>query len=157
MPNTNIYFAGPLFSIAERNYNQELTSKIENIDFKVFLPQRDGAELDKQPFEKLTQSERNRVIFDLDVEQVLDSDVFLFILDGRVPDEGACFELGIAYYQKRHTNPEKQIIGLHTDMRASFINSKLNAMIEGAFDKIFTSEFDLLEYLSKIKERVTTP
>ena len=103
-----IYFAGPLFSKAERDYNQELTLKIENIDYKVFLPQRDGAELDKPPYQGMTQSERNKAIFELDVKQVLNCDIFLFVLDGRVPDEGACFELGIAYSQKSQDNSKKK-------------------------------------------------
>jgi nucleoside 2-deoxyribosyltransferase len=145
MTKNKIYFAGPLFSKAERNFNENLTSKIENIDFKVFLPQRDGAELDKPPFTGMTQSERNKAIFDLDIRQVLGCDIFIFVLDGRVPDEGACFELGIAYNQNKH------IIGLHTDMRASFIDSKLNAMIEGAFDKIFTTEVELIDYLNDLQ------
>ena len=98
----------------------------------------------------MTQSERNKAIFDLDVKEVLDCDIFLFVLDGRVPDEGACFELGIAYNQKSQNNSKKHIIGLHTDMRASFINSKLNAMIEGSFDKIFISEKDLIDYLREM-------
>ncbi|SHJ68443.1 Nucleoside 2-deoxyribosyltransferase [Arenibacter nanhaiticus] len=145
MTRNKIYFAGPLFSMAERNFNENLTSKIESIYFKVFLPQRDGAELDKPPFIGITQSERNKAIFDLDIRQVLSCDIFIFVLDGRVPDEGACFELGIAYNQNKH------IIGLHTDMRASFIDSKLNAIIEGAFDKIFTSEKELIDYLSELQ------
>lgn len=151
-----IYFAGPLFSQAERDYNQKLCSQIENIGFKVFLPQRDGAELDKPPYQEMTQLERNKVIFELDVKQVSDSDIFLFVLDGRVPDEGACFELGIAYNQKIQNNSEKLIIGIHTDMRASFINSKLNAMIEGAFDKILHSEQKLIDSLTEIQKRITT-
>ena len=150
MMKNKIYFAGPLFSKAERDYNQELTLKIENIDYKVFLPQRDGAELDKPPYQGMTQSERNKAIFELDVKQVLNCDIFLFVLDGRVPDEGACFELGIAYSQKSQENSKKHIIGLHTDMRPSFINSKLNAMIEGPFDKIFISEKNLIDYLNQI-------
>ena len=150
MIKNKIYFAGPLFSKAERDYNQKLTLKIENIDYQVFLPQRDGAELDKPPYQGTTQSERNKAIFELDVKQVLNCDIFLFVLDGRVPDEGACFELGIAYSQKSQDNSKKHIIGLNTDMRASFINSKLNAMIEGPFDKIFISEKDLIDYLNQI-------
>lgn len=141
-----VYFAGSLFSQAERDYNQKFCSQIESLGFKVFLPQRDGAELNQN----MTLSERNKAIFDLDVAQVLDCDVFLFVLDGRVPDEGACFELGVAYYQKKQNNSKKHIIGLHTDMRASFLDSKLNAMLDGAFDQIFTSEKELITYLNKI-------
>jgi nucleoside 2-deoxyribosyltransferase len=143
MTKNIIYFAAPLFSKAERNFNENLTSKIESFDFKVFLPQRDSAELDKSPFNGMTQAESNKAIFDLDIRQVLSCDIFISVLDGRVPDEGACFELGIAYNQNKH------IIGLDTYMRASFIDSKLNAMIEGAFGKIFTSEKELIDYLSE--------
>lgn len=152
MLKNKIYFAGPLFSKAERNYNDQLCLQIEDIGFKVFLPQRDGAELDKSPYQEMTQSQRNKVIFELDVKKVIDCDIFLFVLDGRVPDEGACFELGIAYNLKVQNNSKKHIIGLHTDMRASFIDSKLNAMIEGAFDEIFTSENDLIDYLRQIQK-----
>ncbi|MDO6675876.1 nucleoside 2-deoxyribosyltransferase [Tenacibaculum sp. 1B UA] len=146
MLKNKVYFAGPLFNEAERAFNQNLTSKIENIGFTVFLPQRDGAELDKPPFDGMTQTERNKAIFNLDIKQILNCDIFLFVLDGRVPDEGACFELGIAYSNKKH------IIGLHTDMRASFIDSKLNAMIEGSFDKIFTSKQETIDYLINLNK-----
>lgn len=146
MLKNKIYFAGPLFSQAERNFNIELTERIEKLNFEIFLPQRDGAELDKPPFINMTQEERNKAIFKLDVNQVSQCDIFLFILDGRVPDEGACFELGLAYNQK------KMIIGLHTDMRASFIDSKLNAMLEGAFDELFTSAEALINYLKGLQE-----
>lgn len=146
MLKNKVYFAGPLFNEAERAFNQNLTSKIENIGFTVFLPQRDGAELDKPPFDGMTQTERNKAIFNLDIKQILNCDIFLFVLDGRVPDEGACFELGIAYSNKKH------IIGLHTDMRASFIDSKLNAMIEGSFDKIFTSKQEIIDYLINLNK-----
>ena len=134
-------------------YNQRLTSKLESINFKVFLPQRDGAELDKSPFQEMTVFKRNQTIFELDIEQVLYCNIFLFVLDGRVPDEGSCFELGVAYNQKRQKNSEKQILGLHTDMRASFIDSKLNAMIGVPFDEIFKSEKELIDYLNKINNR----
>ncbi|WP_417885077.1 nucleoside 2-deoxyribosyltransferase [Zunongwangia sp.] len=149
MKKKKIYFAGPLFSQAERNFNIELTKKIEKFNFEIFLPQRDGAELDKPPFINMTQNERNNKIFELDIKEVSECEIFLFILDGRVPDEGACFELGIAY------NQNKKIIGLHTDMRASFIDSKLNAMIEGAFYKIFTSEKELLNHIIELQENET--
>jgi len=143
-----IYFAGPLFSVAEQNFNKELAEKLELLEYDVFLPQRDGAELEKAPFIEMTAIERNRTIFSIDREQVLTCDIFLFVLDGRVPDEGACFELGMAYTQKYLSGSSKQIIGLHTDIRASFIDSKLNSMIEVPFDEIFSSQKDLFEFLS---------
>jgi nucleoside 2-deoxyribosyltransferase len=50
-----IYFAGPLFSQAERHFNQQLTHKLEQAGFQVFLPQRDGPEMDKPPYRKRAQ------------------------------------------------------------------------------------------------------
>ena len=143
-----IYFAGPLFSVAEQNFNNTLVNKLELLGYDVFLPQRDGAELNKIPFVDMTVAQRNKTIFAIDREQVLKCDIFLFVLDGRVPDEGACFELGIAYTQKYLTNSCKQIIGLQTVVRASFLDSKLIAMIEVPFDEIFSSEKELFEFLS---------
>ena len=60
-------------------------------------------------------------MFELDRSRILDSDVFLIVLDGRVPDEGACVELGIAYCQKYLQKGAKLLVGLHTDTRAAFI------------------------------------
>ena len=48
----------------------------------------------------MTAEELCQLIFPLDRDQVNKADIFLFVLDGRVPDDGACVELGIAYGQK---------------------------------------------------------
>ena len=48
----------------------------------------------------MTPEERRHAMFRLDRDTILTYDVFLFVLDGRVPDEGACVELGIAYCHK---------------------------------------------------------
>lgn len=144
-----IYFAGPLFSVAELNFNNALVNKLELLGYDVFLPQRDGIEFKKVPFDEMTPTQRNMILFSIDREQVLRCDIFLFVLDGRVPDEGACFELGMAYTQKYLSESSKQILGLHTDIRASFLESKLNAMIEVPFDEIFSSENDLIQFLSR--------
>ena len=116
-----VYLAGPLFSEAERRFNLELTHRLEALGFDVFLPQRDGVERDRPPFDTMVPEERRHAMFHLDRTRILDADVFLFVLDGRVPDEGACVELGIAYCQKYLQNGEKLLVGLHTDTRAAFI------------------------------------
>jgi nucleoside 2-deoxyribosyltransferase len=144
-----IYFAGPLFSEAERRFNTELTSKLEELGHKVFLPQRDGAESDKPPYDAMTKEERRTVLFQLDRDQVLACDIFLFVLDGRVPDEGACVELGMAYADKLLRHPDRLLVGLHTDRRAAFLGSKLNPMLKVPLDCIADSEEALLNYLLK--------
>jgi len=142
-----IYFAAPLFSQAELHFNQYLTAKLELLNYQVFLPQRDGAERDKPPYNKLTNEERRLAMFQLDTAKIMEADVFLFVLDGRVPDEGACVELGVAYTHKKLQHPNKLIIGLHTDIRAAFIGSKLNPMIRVPLEYIATTEKELLQVL----------
>jgi nucleoside 2-deoxyribosyltransferase len=150
-----IYFAGPLFCQAERTFNQQLTDKLEMAGFCVFLPQRDGVEKDKPPYNTMTKEERRRALFHLDKAQILACDIFLFILDGRVPDEGACVELGMAYCQKELMQAQKLLIGLQTDMRAAFPGSKLNPMVRVPLDCILSDEETLLSVLQYYREQGT--
>lgn len=145
-----VYFAGPLFSQAELRFNVDLTEKLETLGFNVFLPQRDGPELNRPGHDDLPVEERRRQVFELDARMVMECDVFLFVLDGRVPDEGACVELGIAYGQKVLRQPEKRLIGLHTDPRAAFIGSKLNPMLGVPLEQVYDSEEALLHALRDI-------
>jgi len=146
-----VYFAGPLFNDGERKFNQELTDKLEKAGFEVFLPQRDGAERDKPPYDTMSKDERRLAMFNLDRDKILASDIFLFVLDGRVPDEGACVELGIAYAQKYLQGIKKKLVGLQTDIRAAFMGSRLNPMIKVALDYIAEDEQGLLKFLRKTK------
>jgi nucleoside 2-deoxyribosyltransferase len=143
-----IYFAGPLFSEAERRFNLALTQRLEALGYEVFLPQRDGAERDRPTYDAMTPEERRQAMFRLDRSRILDSDVFLFVLDGRVPDEGACVELGIAHCQKYLQNGEKLLLGLHTDTRSAFVGARLNPMVRVPLDYVVDDEQTLLEVLA---------
>lgn len=149
-----IYLAGPLFSTAERRFNLELAQRLEASGFRVFLPQRDGVERASPPYDAMSPEERRLAMFDLDKQQILASDVFLFVLDGRVPDEGACVELGIAFCQKELRNSGKLLIGLHTDTRAAFIGSRLNPMVRIPLDYVADDEESLLRLLTAHKTGV---
>lgn len=127
--STRVYFAAPLFCESEKDYNLELVHVLEEAGYEVFLPQRDGylaSELEGKSDEELVQ-----MIFDRDLREVLESDVLVFNLDGRVPDEGACVELGIAY------GNGKRCYGLRTDVRAVERGLELNPMISGCFTHLF--------------------
>jgi hypothetical protein len=69
------------------------------------------------------------------------------VLDGRVPDEGACVELGIAYTQKYLSKTHKVLVGLHTDLRAAFIGGKLNPMVKVPLDYIAGNQEELVAFL----------
>ena len=125
-----VYFAAPLFSQAEQEYNLKLVKVLEDHGYEVFLPQRDGylaAELDGKTDEELTQ-----MIFDKDLSEVLKADIVFVLLDGRVPDEGACVELGIAYASG------KRCYGFKTDSRSVERGLDLNPMIGGCLIKTFS-------------------
>jgi nucleoside 2-deoxyribosyltransferase len=146
-----IYIAGPLFCQAERAFNLQLTKQLEERGYTVFLPQRDGVETNKAPYNEMAGDELRKFIFVTDRDKILKADVLLFILDGRVPDEGACVELGMAYGQKYLTQTDKFLIGLLTDIRGGYPGGKLNAMIQGALDYVAEDEKDLIAALDMVR------
>ena len=150
-----IYFAGPLFCQAEKAFNLQLTRKLEERGLLVFLPQRDGVESSKPPYDEMTDDELRQAIFALDRDKVLEADVLLIVLDGRVPDEGACVELGIAYGQKHLLQRDKLLIGLQTDSRAAFLGAKLNAMIHTPLDYVAENENDIIAAIEEYRHART--
>jgi hypothetical protein len=144
-----LYFAGPLFCEAELRFNAALTERIEALEIQVFLPQRDGVEKTKPPYDAMSPDERRAALFALDRDQILACDIFLFVLDGRVPDEGACVELGIAYAQRYLGGEQKFIIGLKTGVPAAPKPVRLNPMLLGALDVVARGEDELLEILER--------
>ncbi|GAA0182105.1 hypothetical protein SH2C18_45390 [Clostridium sediminicola] len=142
-----LYFAAPLFCRAELDFNINLTKKIEKLGYDVFLPQRDGDKINKEPYISMATEDRAREIFEMDKEHLFKSDIFLYILDGRIPDEGAAVALGMAHLHTELEKKKRILVGLHTDKRAAFVNEKLNPMIFSPLDYIATSEEDLINYL----------
>ena len=142
-----IYFAGPLFSEAERAFNLRLTEQLERAGYEVFLPQRDGVERGRPPYDRMTADERREAMFELDKRKIFGCDVFLIVLDGRVPDEGACVELGLAHAHKELRGTTRLLVGLQTDPRAAFVGSKLNPMLRVPLERVVEAEAELLKAL----------
>jgi nucleoside 2-deoxyribosyltransferase len=143
-----IYFAAPLFNQAELMFNDLLTTRLEQAGFTVFLPQREGLELKATP---MPPDKWDKAIFELDRDWVFKADILLFILDGRVPDEGAALELGLAYAQKFLMNQKKLLLGFSTDRRTFSQDHKHNAMLAGALEYVFTDLGELLEFLKQYR------
>lgn len=146
-----LYFAGPMFSSSEVAFNARLAAQIETLGYDVFLPQRDGYEVDwdyvANGFEAPAQA-----IFDLDKDQILACDVLLCVLDGRVPDEGMAVEIGLAYADRIHSGSDRLLIGFSTDPRHRR-SAGLNAMVVGALDEIHHDEIALLGRLQAVLAR----
>ena len=106
----SIYLAGPLFCKAELDFNAELAALLRGEGHDVYLPQDYFVTFPPAGPERDAIEEE---IFLQDMTMIDKSEVFLMIMDGRVPDEGACFEMGCAYTMG------KICIGLKTDVRVS--------------------------------------
>ena len=112
--------------------------------FDSYLPREDGG----IAFQKIGSGEdvisTRRKIFENDLKEIHASDIFLCILDGRVPDEGACVELGLAFALG------KRCIGYKTDQR-SFGKYGDNLMIEGCLEKTVSTKEELETFLTILK------
>lgn len=137
-----VYIAGPLFSESELEFNLRMNEFLKNLGFDTFLPQEDGhllSELMEKGFEK---DNALQMIFQKDVEKIKDCDIIVFVMDGRVPDEGACVEIGLAYAY------DKECFGLKTDSR-SLMSDMDNPLIIGALKGRIAKSFPELEFLLK--------
>jgi nucleoside 2-deoxyribosyltransferase len=137
-----VYIAGPLFSKSELDFNLRLNEFLKNLGFNTFLPQQEGyllSELIDRGFEK---DEAIQMIFQKDVEKIKNCDIVVFVMDGRVPDEGACVEIGLAFAYN------KECFGLKTDSRSLMANMD-NPLIIGALKGRIAKSFSELESLLK--------
>ena len=96
-----LYFAGPLFTTPERDWNAEVVAALRDAGHEVFLPQEQEPDRDAAE------------IFSTDVGGVDWADGLVAITDGADPDSGTCWEVGYAYANK------KPIVLVRTDFRAS--------------------------------------
>lgn len=134
-----IYLAAPLFNPAERAFNQALTEKVEKF-CPVYLPQRDGGLAADLIAAGTPPAEAYSSVFKADIQALDACTHLLIVLDGRTVDEGACFELGLAFAKG------KTCLGLKTDAR-TLLPAGNNPMLEGALKEIFPSQESLLHKL----------
>lgn len=145
-----VYCAGPLFNEKEKEEMADIAAILEESGFKVFLPQRDGFEFAhlSDILKNIGVSEEkstrllNKAIFTLDVFQVLDSDGLVLNINGRVPDEGATVEAGIAW------NAGKCVVIYKNDAR-SLINGTDNPLLLGLSDFVTINEISKIPIVFK--------
>jgi nucleoside 2-deoxyribosyltransferase len=93
-----LYFAGPLFSGAERAWNAEVTAALRAGGHEIFLPQ------EQEPGKDAAG------IFATDVGGIDWADGLVAIMDGPDPDSGTSWEVGYAFRKK-------PIVLVRTDFR----------------------------------------
>ena len=111
-----IYFAGPLFSEADRNWIRGVKKQIEKMAGE---RGRDLAII--WPYELITQEEIDALgdnakqeVFHRCKSALEDSDLLIALLDGPQVDDGTAWEVGYFYRKWRDT---ARIIGVRTDFR----------------------------------------
>lgn len=140
IPNRpSIYLAGPLFTPAERGWNRTLRDGL-GLFSDVYLPQEDGALLVDLVSEGMPANEAKVIIFNRDIVAIERCDILFLVMDGRIIDEGACFELGYAFCLG------KVCVGLKTDVR-SLLPIGDNPMIECALHMKFAEAEDAFEWI----------
>ena len=140
MEKRKIYIAAPLFSQGERAFNERVDEILRACGHETFLPQRAGGCVADLP-DTIEGRSKRRYLFELDCAHMDWCDTLLFIFDGRVPDEGACFELGYCYARGKHC------VGYKTDAR-SFIDGYDNVMLCSSPEIVLRSEQELYDYFS---------
>lgn len=133
-----IYLASPLFSFAEKHENVRICRALERW-CDVFLPQRDGELIPHLIQQGLNERDAYQVIFERDVAALRACDAVVINLDGRAVDEGAAFELGIAFALG------KRCVGYRTDVRV-LLPWGLNPMITVPLSQTFACIESLEEW-----------
>ncbi|MCA9774291.1 MAG: nucleoside 2-deoxyribosyltransferase [Myxococcales bacterium] len=130
-----VYCSGPLFCPEEIAAMRSIAETLEAAGFATFLPQRDGVEPYVLPAvergvlgsvrARRLEEFLGRAIFALDIHEIVEGcDALVFNLNGRVPDEGAAVEAGVAFAIG------KPVVLYKRDARAAFRGHD-NAMIRG--------------------------
>ncbi len=103
-----LYLAGPLFTLAERDFNTRLAASLRERmpSLEIVLPQERAESL-------LSKPDGLRLVFEDCLAMIDECDVVLAVLDGPDADSGTCVELGYAWARK------KPVIGVRTDFRIS--------------------------------------
>ena len=114
-----IYFAGPLFTLAERRFNEELSAEIRRripaVD--IFFPQACDHGFQGKP-------DFAARLYRILIDAVDRCDAVVAILDGPDSDSGTCIEIAYAHAKG------KPVIGVRTDFRDGEVHG-LNIMTAG--------------------------
>jgi nucleoside 2-deoxyribosyltransferase len=136
-----IYLAGPVFTLAERRFNEELAGELERLcpSCQVFLPQRYDKEFQNAP-------DFSQRMFACLMGALDNYEVVVAILDGPDTDSGTSFEMGYA------RGRGKRVIGVRTDFRGSE-DHRANLMLSNACSDLVT-EPSTITTIERLAERI---
>jgi len=142
-PATKIYLAGPLFTVAEQDFNAALARFLESHGFEVWLPQ------EHEPRRKTAKA-----IFQMDAEAIDWADMVIACMDGPDPDSGTAWECGYAFAKGKPIVCYRTDFRLSGDTKGAPYNLMLSESATSRFELPFkakSSEFQkrLVEHISK--------
>ena len=148
---TKVYFAGPLFTQAEWQWNAAVAASLRRLGFDVILPQER-----EQALRQSGATVDAATLFADNLAGIERSQVVVAVLDGADPDSGTCWEAGYAYKAGR------LVIGLRTDLRAggdADPETPVNLMLSRSCAKIVlippTQRVDVSEVGRSVAEAIT--
>lgn len=116
-----IYWAGPLFTQAERIWNRMCAESLRAFGYTVILPQDEAeAFITDNVVDALGIAEHC-------YQQATHCDVVVAILDGADSDSGTSVEVGLVVGHRRGSGRGAYVVAVRTDFRASE-DGQLNAM-----------------------------
>ena len=138
-----IYCAGPLFNPKEREEMANIASALKEAGYLFFLPQEDGLEFarllpyltEKGISVSAATHMLNMAIFSIDVFEIKNSQGIILNVNGRVPDEGAMVEAGIAW------SLGKSVVIFKNDDR-SLVEGCCNPLVMGLSNFEFVQSYD---------------
>lgn len=143
-----LYLAGPLFTPAERAYQENLANRLSRNGHECFVPHR-------QEFERLDAP----TVFAVDSQGLREAEALVAWLDGPAVDDGTACEIGI-FSELVRVDPERYrgIIGLVTDWRAwrrrdrGMSDGGINLFVGGAILEYGTLAWSIEEVESTLAE-----
>jgi nucleoside 2-deoxyribosyltransferase len=131
----HIYLAGPLFSLAEQNFNSIVRDYLVSNGYAVFLPQEECA------------GKVEAEIYTTCITGLASAGAVVAILDGADADSGTCWECGYA------TAKGIPVIAVRSDFRNSGDIRGFNAMLfYGASEVVEGTKDLLLQIVQAIKK-----
>ncbi len=129
-----IYFAAPLFSTLEQEYNVRMRAMLERYSYSVYLPQDTGDDNNSR------EKSINKRIFSQNINELESASLVVAIINGADADSGVAFEIGYAYARGI------PIIAVRTDFRQVGRSELVNLMLEQA-SVVVRSEDELIKAL----------
>jgi nucleoside 2-deoxyribosyltransferase/predicted secreted protein len=123
-----IYLAAPLFTQAERDFNQKLFDILTSHYYQVYLPQEAGDDTCSRGHEA------HREIYRKHLGALRSVDVVVAVIDGADADSGTAWEMGYAF------GIGMPVIALRTDFRMAGRCEHVNLMLEQSATVVRTIE-----------------